>query len=71
MLKTAQQLLQLLPSAGSKARVFAPVLNTAMGHFQIVGSKRIAAFIAQISHESEKLVYVREIWGGNDRTSPV
>jgi len=60
---TAQQLLQILPNAGAKAGVFVPVLNTAMGRFQIIGSKRVAAFIAQIGHESGQLVYVREIWG--------
>jgi putative chitinase len=60
---TAQQLLQILPNAGAKAGVFVPVLNTAMQRYQIVGSKRVAAFIAQIGHESGQLVYVREIWG--------
>jgi putative chitinase len=60
---TAQQLLQILPNAGAKAGVFAPVLNTAMQRFQIVGVRRVAAFIAQIGHESGQLVYVREIWG--------
>lgn len=60
---TAQQLLQILPNAGQRAGVFAPVLNVAMGRFQIVGPKRVAAFIAQIGHESGQLVYVREIWG--------
>lgn len=60
---TQQQLLQILPNAGKRAGVFAPVLNTAMQRYQIVGAKRIAAFIAQIGHESGQLVYVREIWG--------
>jgi len=60
---TTQQLLQILPNAGQRAGVFAPVLNTAMQRFQIVGAKRVAAFIAQIGHESGQLVYVREIWG--------
>lgn len=60
---TAQQLLQILPSAGQKAGVFAPALNTAMQRYQIVGTLRVAAFIAQIGHESGQLVYVREIWG--------
>jgi putative chitinase len=60
---TAQQLLRILPNAGAKAGVFAPVLNTAMQRYQIVGSKRMAAFIAQIGHESGQLRYVREIWG--------
>ncbi|KKI25229.1 chitinase [Pseudomonas syringae pv. persicae] len=60
---TAQQLLQILPSAGQKAGVFAPVLNTAMSKYQIVTPLRIAAFIAQVGHESGQLRYVREIWG--------
>jgi len=60
---TVQQLLQILPNAGKQAGVFVPVLNTAMQRYQIVGSKRLAAFIAQIGHESGQLLYVREIWG--------
>ena len=58
-----QQLLQILPNAGAKAGVFAPALNTAMQRYQIVATNRVAAFIAQIGHESGQLVYVREIWG--------
>lgn len=60
---TVQQLLLILPNAGAKAGVFVPVLNTAMQRYQIVGNKRVAAFITQIGHESGQLVYVREIWG--------
>jgi putative chitinase len=60
---TTQQLLQILPSAGKQAGVFVPVLNTAMQRCQIVGAKRVAAFIAQIGHESGQLVYVKELWG--------
>ncbi|WP_095196920.1 glycoside hydrolase family 19 protein [Pseudomonas sp. Irchel 3A7] len=62
---TAKQLLQILPSAGSKAGVFTPVLNTAMGKYGIVTPARIAAFIAQIGHESGQLAYVREL-GSSD-----
>ena len=62
---TAQQLLQILPNAGQSAGVFVSVLNTAMNHYQIVGLKRVAAFIAQIGHESGQFHYVREL--GNDR----
>ena len=57
---TAQQLLQILPNAGPVAGVFVPVLNTAMNRYQIVGSKRIAAFIAQIGHESGQLTRLVE-----------
>ena len=60
---TQQQLLQILPNAGPVAGVFVPVLNAAMGHYQIIGPKRVAAFIAQIGHESGQLKYVKEIWG--------
>ena len=62
---TQQQLQQILPNAGQTAGVFVPVLNTAMVRYQIVGTKRIAAFIAQIGHESGQFRYVREL--GNDQ----
>ena len=57
---TVQQLLKILPNAGQVAGVFAPVLNTAMGRYQIVGAKRIAAFIAQVGHESSQLTHLVE-----------
>ena len=57
---TSQQLLQILPSAGQVAGVFVPALNTAMIRYQIVGSKRIAAFIAQVGHESGQLTRLVE-----------
>ena len=60
---TAQQLLQILPNAGPVAGVFVPLLNTAMVRYQIIGPKRVAAFITQIGHESGQLKYVKEIWG--------
>ncbi|MFL6609297.1 MAG: glycoside hydrolase family 19 protein [Pseudomonas sp.] len=64
MLFTGIQLLQILPNAGANAGVFAPALNDAMGRYQIVGVKRMAAFLAQVGHESGQLRYVREL--GND-----
>ena len=57
---TSQQLLQILPNAGQVAGVFVPVLNTAMNRYQIVGLKRIAAFIAQVGHESGQLTCLVE-----------
>jgi putative chitinase len=60
---TTQNLLLILPNARTQAGVFVSALNTAMQHYQIVGPKRVAAFIAQIGHESGQLRYVREIWG--------
>ncbi|WP_122593309.1 glycoside hydrolase family 19 protein [Pseudomonas viridiflava] len=60
---TAQQLLKIIPNAGAKVGVFVPALNTAMGKYQIITRERIAAFIAQIGHESGQLRYVRELGG--------
>ena len=57
---TSQQLLQILPNAGSVAGVFVPVLNTAMSRYQIIGTKRIAAFVAQVGHESGHLTRLVE-----------
>ena len=60
---TQQQLLQILPNARPVAGVFVSVLNAAMSRYGIVGRLRVAAFIAQVGHESGQLRYVREIWG--------
>ncbi|MDZ4305569.1 MAG: Glycoside hydrolase family 19 protein [Pseudomonas shahriarae] len=60
---TEQQLLRILPNAGRQAGVFVPVLNVAMSRYAIVSTLRIAAFIAQVGHESGQLRFVREIWG--------
>ena len=60
---TEQQLLRILPNAGRQAGVFVSVLNTAMSKYGIVTVRRIAAFIAQVGHESGQLRHVREIWG--------
>ena len=57
---TVQQLLQILPNAGQVAGIFVPVLNTAMNRYQIVGPKRVAAFIAQVGHESGQLTRLVE-----------
>lgn len=65
MALSIQQLQQILPNAGPKAGVFAPVLNAAMGKFGIVTPARQAAFIAQVGHESGQLRYVREL--GNEK----
>jgi putative chitinase len=63
MIISMQQLLQILPNAGAKAGVFVPALNAAMGKYSIITRLRIAAFIAQIGHESGQLRYVRELGG--------
>ncbi|WP_395608926.1 glycoside hydrolase family 19 protein [Pseudomonas sp. B22129] len=65
MLITLSQLLQILPGARLRAGVFLPALNAAMSRFEIGQPKRIAAFLAQIAHESAELRYVREL--GSDQ----
>lgn len=61
MLITLPQLLQILPGACLGAGVFLPALNTAMSRFEIGQPKRVAAFLAQVGHESGELRYVREL----------
>ncbi|PAA08915.1 glycoside hydrolase family 19 protein [Pseudomonas fragi] len=58
-----QQLLQVLPNAGRQAGVFVSALNTAMNRFGIVGTPRVAAFIAQVGHESGQFRWLKELWG--------
>ncbi|NWB31617.1 glycoside hydrolase family 19 protein [Pseudomonas gingeri] len=65
MLITPSQLLDILPNAGLNAGVFVSPLNTAMSDHQINTPKRIAAFLAQVGHESAQLRYVREL--GSDQ----
>lgn len=60
---TEQQLLQILPNAGRQAGVFVPMLNTAMTKYAIVTRLRIAAFIAQVGHESGQFRWLKELWG--------
>jgi putative chitinase len=60
---TTQQLLQILPNAGKQAGVFASALSLAMDRFQINTRLRMAAFIAQVGHESGQFRYVRELGG--------
>lgn len=57
---TEQQLLRILPNAGRQAGVFVPALNAAMNRYAIVSPLRIAAFIAQVGHESGQLARLVE-----------
>ncbi|WP_044871972.1 glycoside hydrolase family 19 protein [Pseudomonas sp. LFM046] len=61
---TKEQLLQILPNAGSKrAALFATAINGAVRRWAIDTPKRMAAFLAQVGHESGHLQYVRELGG--------
>jgi putative chitinase len=61
---TESQLLRIMPNARRQAGVFVPALNTAMSRRQINTPKRMAAFLAQVGHESGQLQFVRELGGG-------
>lgn len=52
---TKEQLIRILPGSAPVAAVFVPALNDAMALYQINTRKRIAAFLAQIGHESGQL----------------
>ena len=62
---TVAQLVQILPGARPRAGLFLPALNTAFIRFDLGQPKRIAAFLAQVGHESGQLRYVREL--GSDQ----
>ncbi len=62
---TPAQLVAIMPYAKKKADEYAPLLNRAMAEFSILDSKeRMAAFLAQIAHESSELQYVKELASG-------
>ncbi|MFJ7314436.1 glycoside hydrolase family 19 protein [Pseudomonas sp. NPDC098747] len=62
---TENNLLTIMPNARSQAGVFVSALNSAMANRRIDTPKRVAAFLAQIGHESGQLRYVREL--GNNQ----
>ncbi|MGY4523734.1 glycoside hydrolase family 19 protein [Pseudomonas sp. TE21394] len=62
---TETQLLQILPNARPVAGVFLSALNVTLPRWEIDNPKRVAAFIAQVGHESGQFRYVKEL--GNER----
>jgi putative chitinase len=46
-----------------RAQTWADPLSAAMALYAIDSPARQAAFIAQVGHESGRLIYVRELWG--------
>ncbi len=52
---TQQQLLQILPKARPVAGLFVPAINRAAARWKIDSRMRLAAFVAQIGHESGQL----------------
>lgn len=67
MLITSEQLHEMIPYASDKKiDKFLVPLNEAMKEFNITKPLQIAAFIAQIAHESGSLHYVEEIHDGSN-----
>jgi putative chitinase len=64
MLIESGELLAIMPNAGKRIPAFLSPLNDAMFEFGITSGVRMAAFLAQIAHESGELKYVREIASG-------
>lgn len=58
---TEQQLLHIMPNARRSAGVFVPAINAAAKRWQINTPKRLAAFLAQVGHESGQLQWTREL----------
>lgn len=56
-------LMTIMPLARERARMFLNPLNDAMWEYQITTPLRVAAFLAQVAHESGQLQYTRELWG--------
>jgi putative chitinase len=61
---TPQDLLSVMPTAGSKVQTFAPILTQTTQEFSIDNPERLSAFIAQLAHESGELRYMEEIADG-------
>ncbi|MGE0373513.1 MAG: glycoside hydrolase family 19 protein [Gammaproteobacteria bacterium] len=66
MTLTLDQLQEIMPHAGKRAAIFLGPLNDTMERYAINTPKRMAAFLAQLAHESGELRYVRELASGED-----
>jgi predicted chitinase len=66
MTLTEEQLRQMFPSAGSRLDAHLPFINPALEQGDITTPERIAAFLAQVAHESAEYRYLEEIADGSD-----
>lgn len=61
---TPEQLQRIFPGLPSeKCQSYAPHLNAALEEAGINTRRRACAFLAQLGHESQDLLYLKEIWG--------
>lgn len=63
---TPAQIAAIMPFAGTRAMAFAQPLTDAMAEYGITTPKRMAAFIAQVAHESEEMRFTRELATGQE-----
>lgn len=61
----AADLLVVMPYAGKRVDTFYPAIMSATSEYTITTPRRIAAFIAQLAHESAELRYTAEIANGS------
>jgi len=62
---TKEQLSKIYPFAKARVDIFLDPLNKTMDRYQINTRLRIAAFLAQVGHESGQLKYVKELASGS------
>lgn len=60
---TGSQLRAIYGDTAANEDAWAEPLTDACVHYEINTRLRVAAFLAQVGHESGRLRYVREIWG--------
>ena len=60
---TAEKIAAATGAALEVAAAFLPILADALPRYQINTTARVAAFLAQVGHESEGLHWLVEIWG--------
>ncbi len=60
---TEQQFRQMMPLAGARLDAHWPFINPAIEVARITTPRRIAAFLAQLAHESGEYRYMEEGWG--------
>lgn len=61
---TFEQLLAIMPASAARIGLYIEHLNAAMEEFEINTPARIAAFLAQVGHESMEFKHVRELASG-------
>lgn len=61
---TREELRMIMPLAGARVDTYIDGLNDTMEIYEITTPPRIAAFLAQIAHESGEMRYVKELASG-------